>query len=60
MASDEIFRRGLAETGRIRGVITFPDGSKIRGTREIVFGDPVLRVGEEEVEGMFQPEEYYG
>lgn len=58
--SDEIVSRANRETLRVKGVITFSDGSKMEGTREVVFGDPVIRVGEEEVEGMFQPIEYYG
>lgn len=58
--SNEMIKRGDEETRRVRGVITFSDGSKLEGTREMIFGDPILRVGDTEVEGMFLPTEYYG
>lgn len=59
--SDEVFKKGVEETRRIKGILTFPDGSTGEGTREYVFGDPVYRIGDTEVEDvMFLPTEYYG
>lgn len=61
--SEEIYLQGVRETQQIRGMLTFADGSKEWGTREIELGEVTLRMNgnELQLEGlMFQPWEYYG
>lgn len=58
--TDGEIERANAESKRVRGLITFEDGSKCKGTCQIILGERVFRVGNEVVnEVSFRQDEYF-
>lgn len=59
VTEDEL-AKGIAESKRMRGLITFEDGSKAMGTLQIVLGERCIRLGNEVVTNvMFRQDEYF-